>query len=206
MNKLLDNLLARPKGQKTAILAGSLILLSALYYSYLYGPQSEAIAKLAESVESSRNEKNIKQQKAGNVKKLQQELQEMESKLKIEVAQLPDRKEIPELLSNLSTKAREAGLEILLFRPRAENLQEFYAEIPVDIVVRGGFHNAVAFFDEVGKLSRIVNINNIEFRNPKIAGDQVVLDISNLATTYRFLDETERKKVADEKAKAAAKK
>jgi type IV pilus assembly protein PilO len=92
-------------------------------------------------------------------------------------------------------------LEILLFRPRSENFQEFYAEIPVDIVVRGGFHNAVAFFDDVSKLNRIVNIDNIDFRNPRVSGDQVTMDISNLATTYRFLDENERKKVAEAKAK-----
>jgi type IV pilus assembly protein PilO len=129
----------------------------------------------------------------------------MEIKLKEAMAQLPDRKEIPDLLSTLSNKAREAGLEILLFRPRAENFQEFYAEIPVDIVVKGGFFNAVSFFDDVSKLNRIVNIDNIDFKNPRVAGDQVTMDISNLATTYRFLDEAERKKVADAKAKAAKK-
>ncbi|MDP2601794.1 MAG: type 4a pilus biogenesis protein PilO [Deltaproteobacteria bacterium] len=202
MNKLLDEILARPQAQKIAILAVAVILLSALYYTFLYGPQSEAISKLAESVETTRNEKTSKQRQGANLARLQQELVEIEVKLKEVVAQLPDRKEIPDLLSNLSTKAREAGLEILLFRPRAERFQEFYAEIPVDIVVRGGFQNAVTFFDDVSKLSRIVNIDNIDFRNPKTTGDQVVLDVSNLATTYRFLDEAERKKVAEEKAKA----
>ena len=203
MNNLIENILARPKAQKIGILAATVILLSALFYTYIYSAQSQEIAKLTESTESALNEKKIKQQKVANLPKLQQELLSMEVKLKEAVAQLPDRKEIPDLLSSLSTKAREAGLEILLFRPRPENLQEFYAAIPVDIVVRGGFYNAVMFFDDVGKLSRIVNIDNIELRNPKINGDQVILDISNLATTYRFLDETERKKMAEEKAKAA---
>jgi type IV pilus assembly protein PilO len=202
LNKLLDDILARPQAQKIVILAVAVILLSALYYTFLYGSQSEAISKLAESVETARNEKTVKQRQAANLARLQQELVEIEAKLKEVVAQLPDRKEIPDLLSNLSTKAREAGLEILLFRPRAEHFQEFYAEIPVDIVVRGGFQNAVTFFDDVSKLSRIVNIDNIDFRNPKTTGDQIVLDVSNLATTYRFLDEAERKKVAEEKAKA----
>lgn len=203
MNELIENILARPNGQKIGILACAVILLSALYYSYIYGHQSDTIAKLTESVESARNDRNIKQQQAANEPKLRQELVEIDAKLKAVVAQLPDRKEIPDLLSSLSTKAREAGLEILLFRPRAESFQEFYAAIPVDIVVRGGFHNTAAFFDDVGKLSRIVNIDNIEFKNPKISGDQVILDISTLATTYRFLDEVERKKVAEDKAKAA---
>jgi len=203
LNKLVEDILARPQAQKIAILAVAVILLSALYYTFLYGPQSDAISKLAQIVETTRNEKTAKQRQAANLARLQQDLVEAEAKLKEVVAQLPDRKEIPDLLTNLSTKAREAGLEILLFRPRSETFQEFYAEIPVDIVVRGGFQNAVTFFDDVSKLSRIVNIDNIEFRNPKVTGDQVVLDVSNLATTYRFLDEAERKKVAEEKAKAA---
>jgi len=172
-----------------------------LYISFVYSPNSDAIANLVESVQIARNEKLIKEKKAGNLARLGKELREMETKLKEAVAQLPDRKEIPDLLTNLSNKAREAGLEIVLFRPRNETFQEFYAEVPVDIVVRGGFHNAVGFFDEVGKLNRIVNIDNIDFRNPKVVSDQVTMDISNLATTYRFLDDAERKKVAADKVK-----
>lgn len=205
MNELLNAILERSPRQKTAILATVIILLSALYFSFVHEPRSDAIAKLIDGVEIARNEKALKQQKASNLPKLQKDLQEWNVKLKEAIAQLPDSKEIPELLSNISTKAREAGLEIVLFRPRAENFREFYAEIPVDIVVRGGFYNAVTFFDEVGKFNRLVNIDNIDLKNPKISGDQVALDISTLATTYRFLDEAERKKVAEEKAKAPKK-
>ena len=205
MNALLDSILERSPGQKIAILVTVIILLSALYFSFLYEPRSDAIAKLVDSVEIARNEKAVKQQKASNLPKLQSDLELWSARLKEAVAQLPDSKEIPELLTNISTKAREAGLEILLFRPRAENFRDFYAEIPVDIVVRGDFYNAVTFFDEVGKLNRLVNIDNIDFKNPKVAGDQVSLDISTLATTYRFLDEAERKKLAEQKAKATKK-
>lgn len=205
MNQLLNFLLERSAVQKCAVLATAIILVSALYFTFLYQPRSAAIAQLADAVQGALNEKAVKQRKAANLPKLQQDLQEWSAKLKEAVAQLPDSKEIPDLLSNVSTKAREAGLEILLFRPRAENFQDFYAEIPVDIVVKGGFSNAVIFFDEVGKLNRLVNIDNIDLKSPKISGDQVVLDISTLATTYRFLDEAERKKLAEEKAKAAKK-
>ena len=205
MNELLDKILDQTPARKIGILAGTILLVFALYYSFVYSPRSDEIAKLRDSVEIARNEKQIKFAQAANMPRLQAELREMEIKLKEAMAQLPDRKEIPDLLSTLSNKAREAGLEILLFRPRAETFQEFYAEIPVDIVVKGGFFNAVAFFDDVSKLNRIVNIDNIDFKNPRVGGDQVTMDISNLATTYRFLDEAERKKVAEAKAKAAKK-
>lgn len=206
MNQLLTQILRLPRQQKMGVLAGLIIFLLVIGYFYIYLPGDDRVSKLAEEITGIRNDRDKKKALSANLPKLKKELQEWDAKLKGAVAQLPDRKEIPDLLSSLSIKAREAGLEILLFRPRAENFQEFYAEIPVDIVVRGGFFNAVTFFDEVGKLNRLVNIDNIDLKNPKVGSDQVALEISTLATTYRFLDEAERKKVAEEKAKAAAKK
>ena len=188
------------------ILAVLIILLAAGYYSVWYGPRSEEITRLSEDVNAARNEKTIKQKRIAILPKLQKELHQLDIRLKEAVAQLPDKKEIADLLSGISAKAQTSGLEILLFRPRAENFKDFYAEIPVDINVKGNFYNVVTFFDEVGQLSRLVNINNITFRNPKVTGNQVVLEGSSLATTYRFLDETERKKIAEQKAKAAKKK
>lgn len=206
MKQLLTQILTLPRQQKIGILAGLILFLLVIGYFYVYLPGDDKATKLAEEITAVRGDRDKKKALSANLPRLQKELQEWDAKLKAAVAQLPDRKEIPDLLSSLSTKAREAGLEILLFRPRAENFQEFYAEIPVDIVVRGGFFNAVTFFDEVGKLNRLVNIDNIDLKNPKVGGDQVALEISTLTTTYRFLDEGERKKVAEEKAKAAAKK
>jgi type IV pilus assembly protein PilO len=206
VNQLLTHILRLSRQQKIGFLAGLVVFLLVIGYFYVYLPGDDQVTKLAEEITGVRADRDKKKALSVNLPKLQKELQEWDAKLKAAVAQLPDRKEIPDLLSSLSTKAREAGLEILLFRPRAENFQEFYAEIPVDIVVRGGFFNAVTFFDEVGKLNRLVNIDNIDLKNPKVGGDQVALEISTLATTYRFLDEAERKKVAEEKAKAAAKK
>jgi type IV pilus assembly protein PilO len=202
MNNFLDQILSRPRTQKIGILAGAVVLLLAMGFFYVYQPSADQISRLTEEATKVREERDKKKKIAANFAKLKRDLEEWDGKLKMVVAQLPDKREIPDLLSNLSTKARESGLEIILFRPRPENMKEFYAEIPVDIVVRGGFASAVTFFDEVGKFNRLVNIDNIDFKNPKINGDQVGLEISTLATTYRFLDEVERKKVAEEKAKA----
>jgi type IV pilus assembly protein PilO len=203
LNEFIQNILDRPRPQKIGILAGSILLLLGIGYFYIYLPASDQMTRLNEEVTAVRSERDKKKAIVANLPKLKQELAQWDAQLKAAMAQLPDSKEIPELLSNLSTKAREAGLEIILFRPRAENFQEFYAEIPVDIVVRGGFYNAVTFFEEVGRMGRLVNIDNINLKKYRDNADSVTLDISTLATTYRFLDEAERKRVAEEKAKAA---
>jgi type IV pilus assembly protein PilO len=203
LNQLLDNILERPKAQKIGILVVAIILIVGLYYSFLYIPRSDQIAKLVDSVEIARNEKMVKAQKAANLPRLRKDLQQLDAELKKAVAQLPDKREIADLLSTISAKAQRAGLVVLLFRPRAENYQEFYAEVPVDISVKGNFRNTVSFFDEVGRLDRLVNIDNIGFKNPTVTGDNVVLETTSVATAFRFLDDAERRKIAEEKAKAA---
>ncbi len=202
MNEILDNLLERPAKQKLGILIVTIILLSALYYSFLYSPQADQLAKLSDSVEIAQNEKKVKTQKSANLLRLRKDLQQLDAELRKAVAQLPDKKEIAELLSGISAKAQQVGLDVLLFRPRPEAFQDFYAEVPVDITVKGSFHNTVSFFDEVGRLNRLVNIDNIGFK-PTVNGDNIVLETTSVATAFRFLDDAERKKVAEDKAKAA---
>jgi len=203
LNQILDAILERSTAQKIAILAVTVILMVALYYSFLFAPKSDEIAKLADSVEIARNEKTVKTQKAANLSRLRQDLQRLDAELKKAIAQLPEKREIPELLSSISSKAQQSGLDVVLFRPRAESYQEFYAEVPVDITVKGNFHNTVSFFDEVARMDRLVNLDNIGFKNPTVSGDNVVLETTSVATAFRFLDDAERKKIAEEKAKAA---
>lgn len=206
MQELLDRILGLPQQQKLAALGVLILLILGLDYFFLYSPRSDEISKLAQEIENGRVERDKKKKEVANIPKLKQQMVQLDGRLKEAVAQLPDRKEIPDLLSTISSKVKEAGLDILVFRPRGENLQEFYAEIPVDIVVRGGFHNVVTFFDEVGRMNRLVNISNIELRNPKASGDVMVMEGSSLATTFRFLDEAERARMAAQKAAAAKKK
>ena len=200
MKELLDRILDLPRQQKIGALAGLVVAILLLDYFLFYSPRSDEISKLTQEVESQRNERDKKKKEAANIPKLKEQMAQLDGRLKEAVAQLPDRKEIPDLLSSISNKVKESGLDILIFRPRAENIQEFYAEIPVDIVVQGGFHNVATFFDEVGRLNRLVNIANIELRNPKTKEDQVIMEVSTVATTFRFLDEAERGRIAAERA------
>ena len=200
MNDLLDRILNLPKHQKIGLLAIVILLLLVFDYVSVYSSYSYQIANLEQGVIDAKRERDKKRALIANRPQLEAQLALATGLHKEVMAQLPDRKEIPDLLTSISNRAREVGLEVLLFRPRPEVNQEFYAEVPVDVVVRGKFHDAVSFFDEVGRLSRLVNLNNIEIKNPKPSGDQVTLDTTTLMTAFRFLDDAERAKVAAEKA------
>ncbi len=205
MSELLERIFSLPRQQKLGILAGAIVLLLVFDYLFVYDRLSMQISDLEQNVGIARAERDKKKALVANLPKLRATKAEYEGRLKEAVAQLPDQKEIPDLLTSISNKARESGLDILLFRPKAENAQDFYAEIPVDVTVRGGFHNLVAFFDEVGRLNRLVNINNIDMKNAKPNDDQAIVDTTALVTTFRFLTEAERAKIAKEKAEKAKK-
>jgi len=200
LKELLDRILDLPLKQKIGVLAGLIVAILLLDYFLFYSPRSDEISKLIQEVENQRNERDKKKKEVANLPKLKEQMRQLDGMLKEAVAQLPDRRELPDLLTSISNKVKESGLDILIFRPRAENFQEFYSEIPVDIVVKGGFHNVATFFDEVGRLNRLVNIANIELRNPKVNEDQVIMEVSTVATTFRFIDDAERAKIAAERA------
>lgn len=206
MKELFERIAALPRHKKIAVLAGTIIVLLAVDYLYLYTGLSMQIADLEQRVTTVKAERDRKKALVANAPQLRALKTELEARYKEAVAQLPDQKEIPDLLMNISNKARESGLDILSFRPKAENPQQFYAEIPVDVTVRGGFHSLVNFFDEVGRLNRLVNINDINMKNLKPNEDLAVVDTSALVTTFRFLTDAERAKIAADKAKEKAKK
>ena len=135
--------------------------------------------------------------KANRLKYFQAKLKDAEMEFKIVMKKLPEKKEIPALLSSVSQSGRDAGLEFLLFQPEPEQNKDFYAEIPVSIKVAGNYHNVALFFDKVARLSRIVNIDDIKMASTK---GNMNLITSCKAVTYRFV-ETKPEKASSSKKK-----
>ena len=135
--------------------------------------------------------------KANRLGYYQDKLKEAELEFKIVMKKLPEKKEIPALLSSVSQSGRDAGLEFLLFQPEPEQNKDFYAEIPVSIKVTGNYHNVALFFDKVARLSRIVNIDDIKMASTT---GNMNLITSCKAVTYRFV-ETKPEKASSSKKK-----
>ncbi len=123
-----------------------------------------------------------------DIKKFEAELLEKEIKFKEVLQQLPDQKEIPSLLTNISNAGKESGLEFLVFRPKPEIPKEFYAEIPVDICVSGSYHNVAMFFDKISKLPRIICITDLSMGETKALEQEIILKTKGVVTTYRYVE------------------
>lgn len=209
MNELFDRIMDMPVRQRVLLLVGSVFLLFFFYAFWIYLPRNTEITEMEENLVALEQDRDRKLALVSNLPLLRQQVADLNAALKEAVAQLPDTKEIPDLLSGISAVAREAGLEIQQFRQKPENYQEFYAEVPVEILVKGTYWQVEEFFKRVSDLTRIVNVGDIGIKAPPlIENDPIKLQTSCAATTFRFLDEEERariKKEREEKAKKGGK-
>jgi len=164
---------------------------------FFYMPQTEKISKLNQDLKSAQDKlarlKNVEQ----NLRAFKKQFKETELKFKEALKLLPDNEEIPTLLTSISNLGAESGLEFILFQPQKDVPRNFYAEIPLKLEVTGPYHNVATFFDQVSRLSRIVNIGDVtmtEMKAAKTQADVVVLKTGCTATTYKFIEAKEEPK------------
>jgi type IV pilus assembly protein PilO len=167
------------------------------FFYFLYQPKIKKIDGLKQEHELLETKIVRAKAKARQLKHFQDKLKKAQTKFKIAVKKLPEKKEIPSLLSSISRSGHDAGLEFLLFEPKGERTKEFYAEIPVSIIVTGNYHKTALFFDRVARLHRIVNIDDIKMTKTKGTNK---LQTSCTAVTYRFV-ETQPKKASKKRKK-----
>jgi len=203
MNDLFERFFELETRQRIMAAAGVLVLVFGAYWYFVYSGRRAETASVTAKINDLRQQRESKQKLVANMGELQETVRELGAQLKQAEAQLPDSKEIPDLLSSVSSAGRDSGLEVITFRQRQEQLKDFYAEVPVDLTGRGNYHEVATFFDRVGKLDRIVNVSDIVMQTPKREGDEMIVDTACSATTFRFLDEQERAEIAKEKAAKA---
>ena len=195
-----ESIVKLPTSRKIPILVGLILLLGFLYAYMIYWPNLELLKKKKE--EMGRLETRVRELRtvAANMKRFQAEAAKLREELRVAITQLPTSKEIPVLLSNISQLGKESGLEFLLFKPTAEINKDFYAEIPVEIRVRGSYHNVALFFDKVAKLPRIVNISEVGMDNAKETFGRWDRTTSCTATTFKFVEREVTDLAKDKKA------
>jgi type IV pilus assembly protein PilO len=144
-----------------------------------------------------------KKKQALNLPAYRKQLEDIEKQFGALLKQLPGKSEMDALLTDINQAGLGRGLQFELFKPAAEeSTKEFYAERPITIRITGSYHDLGAFASDIGKLSRIVTLNDISLAATK--GDTLVMDAT--AKTFRYLDDEEiaaqRKKDKDKKGPA----
>jgi type IV pilus assembly protein PilO len=171
---------------KIAIVVAALVIPVALFYFLFYKPGIDKITGLNNQIVSARTDLTKAKKAARELPKYKAEVEKTKKEFEEVAVVLPKTKEIPDLLRNISDLGKGAGLDFLSFKPGAEVPKDFYAEIPVDIAIKGPYHNMGFFLDQVSKLNRIVAVNNIKMGSPKKDGGEMLLNSNCRLVTYRF--------------------
>lgn len=211
MDITIDTIVKWPNSRKIMILGLLLAIIVGLYFYLSYLPQSAVLEKKIKEMSTLETQVRELRIIAANMRQFQAEAAKLREELNRAIAQLPTSKEIPSLLANISNLGKDSGLEFLLFRPTPEVNREFYAEIPVEIRVRGTYNDVAVFFDKVGKMPRIVNISGVNMEGAKEVLGRWEISTACTATTFKFIEKEEAdlakdKKVEDKKGAPPSKK
>lgn len=161
-----------------------LVLAATLYWYFLYQPYAEEMTSLQEQINARRQTVEKHKKIVAQLDTFKAEVSDLEAKLHVLLRELPESREIPGLIRQISDLGVRTGLQISLIKPQPEQRKEFYAEIPIQVRVKGQYHAVGRFFNDMVHLERLISVDGVQIE----ANNQ---ETQCLATTYRFLDEAE---------------
>ncbi|OGL46329.1 MAG: hypothetical protein A2149_04755 [Candidatus Schekmanbacteria bacterium RBG_16_38_11] len=165
-----------PQWQKLAILGGTIALIIFFYLWWWYFPIRGEITNLE-------NQKNELTKKLATFQGIQKDIDKFKAEIATLTAQyqkqreiLPTGEELPKLLNSIVDLEKETGVAIKAFTPGSLQELEYYQEMGVNLKMSGDFHSLATFFDRIGKFKRIVNVEDIKIGDPKLSGDNLILN------------------------------
>jgi type IV pilus assembly protein PilO len=185
-----------PLWQKALLLLFIWGAVFAAYYYLVYTDQDEKLKSLNGQLASITRERDQLKVKVEEKPRFEKRLQELEDKRKRALTFLPDDPQTDELRIELNRRAKQSQIRIVRMTEGSELPRGFYAHVPLTLAVEGTFHQLVIFFNLVAEMKRIVNISDVEFKDPIRRDGQVYLKGSALATCYRSLKEVAKPKAA----------
>jgi type IV pilus assembly protein PilO len=182
---------------------GAFAVLVLGWFLYLQSQQDE-LTQGRELEEKLRTEYQTKVQQAVNLEALRKQKEQVSGYVATLEKQLPSKAEMDALLRDINNAGLGRGLQFELFKPGQVVVKDYYAELPINIKVTGGYHAVGSFTSDVANLSRIVTLNNLNL----VAGKDGSLSLDAVAKTFRYLDAEEiaaQRKTAADKKKGAKK-
>ncbi len=202
----IDSILKLPTPKKVLILAVILCAMAGLYLWRFFLPGQQDLRVVQAEGTKLDSELNNSRAIARDLQKYNEQVAKLNEELRDALTQLPNEKEIPEILKTISSLGKESNLEFTLFKPRPEQPQQFFANVPIDLIALGSYHNVGIFFDKVSRLPRIINVVDFNLTRAKDVKDskgkgenEILLRTSCMISTYRFLEQKSEGKKSETK-------
>jgi type IV pilus assembly protein PilO len=192
-----QSVLARfPVYARVALGAGIVLLTMGAYWFVFYSDTAAKIEGALRQKKSLADEMAQQQQVLASYFADRDELALREQRAREFNKVLPADAEEDAFLSSVQQASNAAGIDLKGYSPQDEVTQSFYAKVPMRLEVSGRFHQIAKFAYELGKVDRIINVENIELSEPKLIGDEIVLKGKCLATAFHAKAPKEAKPAA----------
>ena len=180
-----------PMPVKLVLLGFLAIILIGLGYWFLWSPEIDELDQARAKEQELRQTFLTKKAQAIKVDAYKQQMIDIEKTFGALLKQLPDKSQMDGLLTDINQAGLGRGLEFDLFKPGQETVADFYAEMPIQIKIKGNYHDVGAFATDISKLSRIVTLNDLNIAPLNKDTKDSVLTMEATAKTYRYLDSSE---------------
>jgi type IV pilus assembly protein PilO len=157
-------------------------------YFLLFSAQLREEKKLETEVKGLRQELLKVTAMKNNIQKTRREYAGLKAELQFRLRQMPEEKEVPALLRQVSLAAQETKTHMKYFAPKETGARGFYLELPFEMKYTGSYHSIGYFFDGIRKLERIIHITSFSLE-AKGTGPKGTIEGSCLAKTYVFVKE-----------------
>jgi len=183
--EVLRPILPLPLAAKFGILAATAATVLAIYFFTFLSPLLDQIATEESKIEKKQADIDHARVEVKQLDARRAELVALNRDLKVSLSLLPPKAEIPKLLESISWAASDANVEFSTIKIRNETIKAIYAEVPVDISLKGNYRELLSFLVKVGELDRIVSIQKLKISAGSKPGE---LKITGLLMTYRFVE------------------
>lgn len=185
--ELIDKINQLSTPAKFGILVGVIVILCGSYWYWFWSPKIEEIKGLQIKIQKRQKVLNEYKLITKKLPLFKKQFEKLTLQFEAASRKLPSKKEIPGLIDGIYAAVGASGLQPSTFTPKGEVIKEVYAEIPIKMSVSGTFYSLARFFDSISRLPRIVNVKDLKLVKKKGKTDNLVLDASFTAVTFRIL-------------------
>ena len=97
---------------------------------------------------------------------------------------LPVDRQSAALLRKITLAGQQTGVQFVMFKPSPTKDQTYYTEMPVEVVVQGGYHQIGSFLAELANMQRIVTVSTVKLTSAPANGAGASTAASFNASAY----------------------
>ncbi len=165
----------------------SLAGVAAFYFLYASPSYDEAAAK-QKKLQALRAEIDKGHATERRLPQFNAQVKELQARLDGLKMVLPEEKDVGDLIARMQELALQSNLKIKSFRPASVVTKAMYTELPHEVEFDGTYHNMGAFLDKLGKLSRIINVSDVNIKGKDKPEPASTITAKCVATTYVLVD------------------